>query len=30
MWALANVDDPADAMGRSLAGELTAESQPWA
>ncbi|RJX48841.1 Glu-tRNA(Gln) amidotransferase subunit GatD [Halonotius pteroides] len=29
MWALANVDDPAEAMGRSLAGELTEESQPW-
>jgi glutamyl-tRNA(Gln) amidotransferase subunit D (EC 6.3.5.7) len=29
MWALANVDNPADAMGRSLAGELTEESQPW-
>ena len=29
MWALANVADPADAMGRDLAGELTAESQPW-
>ncbi|MUW14119.1 Glu-tRNA(Gln) amidotransferase subunit GatD [Halorubrum sp. CBA1125] len=29
MWALANVSDPADAMRRDLAGELTAESQPW-
>ncbi|QAU13665.1 Glu-tRNA(Gln) amidotransferase subunit GatD [Halorubrum sp. BOL3-1] len=29
MWALANVSDPADAMGRDLAGELTEESQPW-
>ena len=29
MWALANVDDPAEAMTRSLAGELTEESQPW-
>ena len=29
MWALANVDDPAEAMRRSLAGELTEESQPW-
>jgi glutamyl-tRNA(Gln) amidotransferase subunit D len=29
MWALANVDDPAAAMTRSLAGELTEESQPW-
>ncbi|SNR24321.1 Glu-tRNA(Gln) amidotransferase subunit GatD [Halorubrum vacuolatum] len=29
MWALANVADPADAMRRDLAGELTAESQPW-
>ncbi|PSQ07025.1 Glu-tRNA(Gln) amidotransferase GatDE subunit D [Halobacteriales archaeon QS_6_71_20] len=29
MWALANVADPADAMGRNLAGELTAESRPW-
>ncbi|WP_058366060.1 Glu-tRNA(Gln) amidotransferase subunit GatD [Haloparvum sedimenti] len=29
MWALANVENPADAMGRDLAGELTEESQPW-
>ncbi|MFC7071232.1 Glu-tRNA(Gln) amidotransferase subunit GatD [Halobaculum lipolyticum] len=29
MWALANVADPADAMGRDLAGELTEESKPW-
>jgi len=29
MWALENVDDPADAMGRSLAGELQARSVPW-
>ena len=29
MWALANTDDPAAAMRRELAGELTAESQPW-
>ena len=29
MWALANTDDPAAAMRRDLAGELTAESQPW-
>ena len=29
MWALANRADPADAMGRDLAGELTEESQPW-
>jgi len=29
MWALANVDNPAAAMERSLAGELTEESQPW-
>ncbi|GAA0530132.1 Glu-tRNA(Gln) amidotransferase subunit GatD [Halorubrum ejinorense] len=29
MWALANRSDPADAMRRDLAGELTAESQPW-
>ncbi len=29
MWALANVSDAADAMGRDLAGELTEESQPW-
>src|SRR6056297_3168655 len=29
MWALANVGNPAAAMGRSLAGEITEESQPW-
>ena len=29
MWALANIADPADAMGRDLAGELTEESKPW-
>ena len=29
MWALANVGNPTEAMGRSLAGELTEESQPW-
>ncbi len=29
MWALANAEDAADAMGRNLAGELTAESRPW-
>ena len=29
MWALANTRDPADTMGRSLAGELTEESAPW-
>lgn len=29
MWALANAENPADAMGRNLAGELTEESQPW-
>ncbi|WP_435092764.1 Glu-tRNA(Gln) amidotransferase subunit GatD [Halorubrum sp. N11] len=29
MWALANLSDPAEAMGRDLAGELTQESQPW-
>ncbi len=29
MWALANTDDPEAAMRRDLAGELTAESQPW-
>ena len=29
MWALANVGNPTAAMGRSLAGELTEESQPW-
>ncbi|MFO7834883.1 MAG: Glu-tRNA(Gln) amidotransferase subunit GatD [Halohasta sp.] len=29
MWALANLDDAGEAMGRSLAGEITEESQPW-
>ena len=29
MWALSNVDTPGEAMRRSLAGELTEESQPW-
>ncbi|OYR47783.1 Glu-tRNA(Gln) amidotransferase subunit GatD [Halorubrum sp. Hd13] len=29
MWALANLSDPAEAMARDLAGELTEESQPW-
>ncbi|MEF8786120.1 MAG: Glu-tRNA(Gln) amidotransferase subunit GatD [Haloarculaceae archaeon] len=29
MWALANTDDVADTMGRSLAGELTDRSVPW-
>jgi len=29
MWAFANVGNPTEAMGRSLAGELTEESQPW-
>ncbi len=29
MWALANTTDAAKAMRRDLAGELTAESQPW-
>jgi len=29
MWALANADDPAAAMGESLAGEITASSRPW-
>ena len=29
MWALANLDDPADAMGRSIAGELQERSVPW-
>ena len=29
MWALANTGDAADAMARDLAGEVTAESQPW-
>jgi len=30
MWALANRADPADAMRRSLAGELQERSVPWA
>jgi len=29
MWALANLSDPKEAMGRDLAGELTEESRPW-
>ncbi|TKX50447.1 Glu-tRNA(Gln) amidotransferase subunit GatD [Halorubrum sp. ASP121] len=29
MWALANRSDPAEAMGRDLAAELTEESRPW-
>ena len=29
MWVLANRDDPAAAMGESLAGETTAQSRPW-
>jgi glutamyl-tRNA(Gln) amidotransferase subunit D len=29
MWVLANEDDPAGAMGRPVAGELTARSVPW-
>jgi len=29
MWTLANEDDPAAAMGRPLAGELTDRSVPW-
>ena len=29
MWALANLDDPAEAMTRSLAGELQERSVPW-
>ena len=29
MWAVANLDDPADAMGRSLVGELQDRSVPW-
>ncbi|WP_129113190.1 Glu-tRNA(Gln) amidotransferase subunit GatD [Halegenticoccus tardaugens] len=29
MWALANLGDPAGAMGESLAGELQAQSRPW-
>ena len=29
MWALANTEDPAAAMRRDIAGELTDESRPW-
>ena len=29
MWVLANRSEPAAAMRESLAGELTAQSQPW-
>jgi glutamyl-tRNA(Gln) amidotransferase subunit D len=29
MWALEHTSDPADAMGRSLAGELQERSVPW-
>jgi glutamyl-tRNA(Gln) amidotransferase subunit D len=29
MWALANHDDPAAAMGEDLAGEATDRSTPW-
>ncbi|WP_101294663.1 Glu-tRNA(Gln) amidotransferase subunit GatD [Halegenticoccus soli] len=29
MWALANLGDPAGAMGESLAGELRERSRPW-
>ncbi|MFB6126576.1 MAG: Glu-tRNA(Gln) amidotransferase subunit GatD [Halolamina sp.] len=29
MWALEHADDPAAAMERDLAGELTEQSQPW-
>jgi glutamyl-tRNA(Gln) amidotransferase subunit D len=29
MWALSNLDDPAAAMRRSLAGELQQRSVPW-
>ncbi len=29
MWTLANTGDPADAMRRNVAGELTEESRPW-
>jgi glutamyl-tRNA(Gln) amidotransferase subunit D len=29
MWALANLDDPAGAMGENLAGELQERSVPW-
>ncbi|MFC4988431.1 Glu-tRNA(Gln) amidotransferase subunit GatD [Saliphagus infecundisoli] len=30
MWALANADDPAEAMETSLSGELRRRSTPWA
>ncbi|MFC6824503.1 Glu-tRNA(Gln) amidotransferase subunit GatD [Halopelagius fulvigenes] len=29
MWALSNLDDPAEAMTRSVAGELQQRSVPW-
>jgi glutamyl-tRNA(Gln) amidotransferase subunit D len=29
MWVLANTDDPATAMRRSVAGEVTDRSVPW-
>jgi glutamyl-tRNA(Gln) amidotransferase subunit D len=29
MWVLANTEDPGEAMGRSLAGEVTDRSTPW-
>jgi glutamyl-tRNA(Gln) amidotransferase subunit D len=29
MWALANSEDVADTMQRSLAGEITTRSVPW-
>ncbi|UVE50471.1 Glu-tRNA(Gln) amidotransferase subunit GatD [Haloferax larsenii] len=29
MWVLANLSDPAEAMGRDIAGELTERSVPW-
>ena len=29
MWVLANADDPSEAMGESLAGEITDRSTPW-
>ncbi len=29
MWALANLEAPREGMKRSLAGEITEESQPW-
>jgi glutamyl-tRNA(Gln) amidotransferase subunit D len=29
MWALANREDPAAAMGEPLAGEITEQSRPW-